>query len=201
MPTPGPSARRLSAGENWRDLARSDFALRKGWAVLRFGFPSQYVLSRAITGVAKYGPGAVETVVWICTASSIFIADLVLQLQELIGNRPVPAKGPRSGHSIELPPELQVADSEVAGCLIFCGFALGRVGRASLRFPKMVRAAAPKQYPLSKIYLLTILPSSATLPYEIGFPVYPPWRVYAAHGACSDQFPQAPALHLPPSGS
>ncbi len=45
-----------------------------------------------LTGVAKYGPAAVETVVWICTASSIFVADLVLQLQELLRNRPITAK-------------------------------------------------------------------------------------------------------------
>lgn len=41
-----------------------------------------------LTGVAeKYGPGGVETVVWICTASSIFVADCVLQVQELLQSR------------------------------------------------------------------------------------------------------------------
>jgi hypothetical protein len=40
-----------------------------------------------LTGVAQYGPHAVETVVWICTASSIFVADLVLQAQELLQRR------------------------------------------------------------------------------------------------------------------
>lgn len=45
-----------------------------------------------LTGVGKYGPHAIETVVWICTASSIFVADIVLQLQELLRNRRVPVK-------------------------------------------------------------------------------------------------------------
>ena len=41
-----------------------------------------------LTGIAeKYGPGGVETVVWICTASSIFVADCVLQVQELLQSR------------------------------------------------------------------------------------------------------------------
>ena len=45
-----------------------------------------------LTGVGQYGPAAVETVVWICTASSIFVADIVLQVQELLSARPKVAK-------------------------------------------------------------------------------------------------------------
>ena len=55
-----------------------------------------------LTGVAKYGPGAVGTVlcdvapaghiIWICTACSLFVADLVLQLQEVLQRRPITAK-------------------------------------------------------------------------------------------------------------
>ena len=66
------------------------------WMTRSFGTgPLIFLEARVIlglTGVAKFGPHAVETVVWICTASSIFIADLVLQVQELLRNRRVPAK-------------------------------------------------------------------------------------------------------------
>jgi hypothetical protein len=51
-----------------------------------------------LTGVAKYGPGAVETVVWICTACSIFVADLVLQVQEFLQHRPVTARAQAASH-------------------------------------------------------------------------------------------------------
>jgi len=37
-------------------------------------------------------PFQAETVVWICTACSLFVADLVLQFQEMLRTRPVAAK-------------------------------------------------------------------------------------------------------------
>jgi hypothetical protein len=53
-----------------------------------------------LTGVGKYGPHAVETVVWICTASSIFVADLVLQVQDLLQKRSMAPKAKAaSGHA------------------------------------------------------------------------------------------------------
>jgi uncharacterized membrane protein len=66
------------------------------WMTRSFGTgPLIFLEARVIlglTGVAKYGPGAIETVVWICTASSIFVADLVLQLQELLQKRALNVK-------------------------------------------------------------------------------------------------------------
>jgi hypothetical protein len=37
------------------------------------------------------GPGAIETIVWVCLAFSVLSADIVLQWQDLIGSRRVPA--------------------------------------------------------------------------------------------------------------
>ena len=64
------------------------------WMTRSFGTgPLIFLEARVIfslTGV--HSPAAIETVVWICTASSIFIADLVLQVQELLRSRPVAAR-------------------------------------------------------------------------------------------------------------
>jgi hypothetical protein len=45
-------------------------------------------------GLQNLTPAKVETVVWICTVSSIFVGDLVLQIQEYLRSRPAPAKLP-----------------------------------------------------------------------------------------------------------
>jgi hypothetical protein len=39
-------------------------------------------------------PSKVETIVWLCTASSILVADVVLQIQEYLRSRPAAAKLP-----------------------------------------------------------------------------------------------------------
>lgn len=64
------------------------------WMTRSFGTgPLIFLEARVIFAVAGIqDPKAIETVVWICTASSIFIADVVLQVQELLRNRPLPAK-------------------------------------------------------------------------------------------------------------
>jgi len=64
------------------------------WMTRSFGTgPLIFLEARVIfdlTGVDS--PAAIETVVWICTASSIFVADLVLQAQELLRSRPIAAR-------------------------------------------------------------------------------------------------------------
>jgi hypothetical protein len=45
-----------------------------------------------LTGWENLGPHANEIIVWACTASSIFIADLVLQAEELYRTRSIRAK-------------------------------------------------------------------------------------------------------------
>jgi uncharacterized membrane protein len=64
------------------------------WMTRSFGTgPLIFLEARVIFGLAGIqSPAAIETVVWICTASSIFVADVVLQVQELLRNRPLSAK-------------------------------------------------------------------------------------------------------------
>jgi uncharacterized membrane protein len=64
------------------------------WMTRSFGTgPLIFLEARVIFGfIGVQSPAAIETVVWICTASSIFVADAVLQVQELLRNRPLSAK-------------------------------------------------------------------------------------------------------------
>jgi len=67
------------------------------WMTRSFGTgPLIFLEARVIVGLmggfANVSPAIVETVVWGCTASSIFIADIVLQLQELLRTRSVLAR-------------------------------------------------------------------------------------------------------------
>ena len=45
-----------------------------------------------VTGLENRGPAAVETVVWVCLASAILLADIMLQWQELSRTRPARPK-------------------------------------------------------------------------------------------------------------
>ncbi|MBI3476087.1 MAG: DUF2306 domain-containing protein [Acidobacteria bacterium] len=47
-----------------------------------------------VTGWDKLGPTAVETVVWVCLAFSLLLADVALQLQEQLRSRPAVSKVP-----------------------------------------------------------------------------------------------------------
>ena len=55
--------------------------------------PLIFIESRMIFGlIGPHSPAISETIVWGCTASSIFVADLVWQAQELLRSRPVSVK-------------------------------------------------------------------------------------------------------------
>jgi uncharacterized membrane protein len=64
------------------------------WMTRSFGTgPLIFLEARVIFHLAGVTtPFEAETVVWICTACSIFVADLVLQFQELLRTRPIAAK-------------------------------------------------------------------------------------------------------------
>jgi uncharacterized membrane protein len=64
------------------------------WMTRSFGTgPLIFLEARVILGLTGVdSPAGIETVVWICTASSIFVADLVLQVQELLRIRPIAAR-------------------------------------------------------------------------------------------------------------
>jgi uncharacterized membrane protein len=64
------------------------------WMTRSFGTgPLIFLEARVIFTLAGVTtPFQAETVVWICTACSIFVADIVLQFQEMLRTRPVAAK-------------------------------------------------------------------------------------------------------------
>jgi uncharacterized membrane protein len=64
------------------------------WMTRSFAVALVFLEVRVILGVTGWEriPGADETVVWICVGFSIFLADAVLQWQELRRNRPIAAK-------------------------------------------------------------------------------------------------------------
>ena len=47
---------------------------------------------QGVTGWEKLGPAATETIVWSCLAFSVLVADIILQVQEALRTRPLPAK-------------------------------------------------------------------------------------------------------------
>ena len=64
------------------------------WMTRSFGTgPLIFIEARVIFGlIGPHSRAVSEAIVWACTASSIFIADLVLQVQELLRTRRVPVK-------------------------------------------------------------------------------------------------------------
>ena len=65
------------------------------WMTRSFAIALVFLEVRVILGVTGWetlGTAATETVVWVCLAFAILLADVVLQWQELQRNRPVPAK-------------------------------------------------------------------------------------------------------------
>ncbi len=70
----------------------------RAWMTRSFGTgPMIFLEERVIMwlmGLQNLTPAKVETVVWICTASSIFVADLVPQIREYLRSSPAPAKLP-----------------------------------------------------------------------------------------------------------
>lgn len=64
------------------------------WMTRSFGTgPLIFIEARVIFGLAHIQSAAMaEAIVWACTASSIFVADVVLQVQETLRSRPARAK-------------------------------------------------------------------------------------------------------------
>jgi uncharacterized membrane protein len=65
------------------------------WMTRSFAVALVFVEVRVVQGVTGWenlGLAATETVVWSCLAFSILSADIVLQVQELLRSRPVPAR-------------------------------------------------------------------------------------------------------------
>jgi len=84
----------LTTGIALAFILRGKVQQHRQWMTRSFGTgPLIFLEARVIFGlIGVDSPAAIETVVWICTASSIFVADLVLQVQELLRSRPLPAR-------------------------------------------------------------------------------------------------------------
>lgn len=79
-------------------ILKGNVQAHRTWMTRSFGTgPLIFLEARVIfwlIGLEHLTPGTVETVVWLCTASSIFVADVVLQIQESLRKRAAHAKQP-----------------------------------------------------------------------------------------------------------
>jgi uncharacterized membrane protein len=84
----------LTTAIAWVLILKGKVAQHRQWMTRSFGTgPLIFIEVRVILGLLDIqDPHVVETVVWICTASSIFVADAVLQVEELLRARPARAK-------------------------------------------------------------------------------------------------------------
>jgi uncharacterized membrane protein len=76
-------------------ILRGNVNLHRQWMTRSFAVAIVFLEVRVIGGVTGWdmlGPGAIETIVWVCLAFSILAADIVLQWQDLRGSRPAPAR-------------------------------------------------------------------------------------------------------------
>jgi uncharacterized membrane protein len=65
------------------------------WMTRSFAIAIVFLEVRVIAGVSGWealGEHAIETIVWVCLAFSLLLADAVLQLQEFLRTRPAPAR-------------------------------------------------------------------------------------------------------------
>lgn len=84
-------------------ILRGNVNLHRQWMTRSFAVAIVFLEVRVIGGVTGWdmlGPGAIETIVWVCLAFSILSADIVLQWQELHRSR---AAVPKS--KMTAPPE------------------------------------------------------------------------------------------------
>jgi uncharacterized membrane protein len=79
----------LTTAIAWVFILNGKVAQHRQWMTRSFGTgPLIFLEVRVILGLGNISdPHLVETVVWICTASSIFIADVVLQVEEHLRSR------------------------------------------------------------------------------------------------------------------
>jgi uncharacterized membrane protein len=76
-------------------ILRGNVNLHRQWMTRSFAVAIVFLEVRVIGGVTGWdmlGPGAIETIVWVCLAFSVLSADIVLQWQDLVGARRVAAR-------------------------------------------------------------------------------------------------------------
>jgi hypothetical protein len=64
------------------------------WMTRSFAVALVFVEVRVVGGITGWdkNPVIIETIVWTCLAFSLLIGDIVLQVQELLRSRPLPAR-------------------------------------------------------------------------------------------------------------
>ncbi len=84
----------LTTGIAFAFILRGKVQQHRQWMTRSFGTgPLIFLEVRVIFSVFNVSdPHSIEIVVWACTASSLFVADLVLQVQEILRMRPRTAK-------------------------------------------------------------------------------------------------------------
>jgi uncharacterized membrane protein len=84
----------LTTGIAFAFILRGQVQQHRQWMTRSFGTgPLIFLEVRVIFSVFNVtDPHSIEIVVWACTASSLFVADLVLQVQEILRMRPRTAK-------------------------------------------------------------------------------------------------------------
>jgi uncharacterized membrane protein YozB (DUF420 family) len=85
----------LTTGVAFSFVLRGKIQQHRQWMARSFAVgPLVFLSARAIleiTGLERLGPATVETVVWVCLASAILLADIALYWQDLWSARiPVP---------------------------------------------------------------------------------------------------------------
>jgi uncharacterized membrane protein len=71
-------------------ILRGNVNLHRQWMTRSFAVAIVFLEVRVIGGVTgwdRLGPGAIETIVWVCLAFALLSADIVLQWQDLRGSR------------------------------------------------------------------------------------------------------------------
>ena len=84
----------LTTGIAFALILKGKVQQHRQWMTRSFGTgPLIFIEARVLFHVLGVNSmAAAETVVWICTASSIFVADVVLQVQEMLRARPIGAR-------------------------------------------------------------------------------------------------------------
>ena len=86
-------------------ILRGNVNLHRQWMTRSFAVAIVFLEVRVIGGVTGWdmlGPGAIETIVWVCLAFSVLSADIVLQWQDLVRGRVAPIR-PKATAQIAVP--------------------------------------------------------------------------------------------------
>lgn len=85
----------LTTGIAFAFILKGKVQQHRQWMTRSFAVAIVFLEVRVVAGVTGWenlGPGAMETIVWVCLAFSILAADFALQWQELRRTRPMMPK-------------------------------------------------------------------------------------------------------------